>query len=209
MTDMSSPAKFRVRSDAELQALDDDALIEYICASRDAGELAATRRAVQILTWGLMSMITARMRLRVPGQYLEEASMEAFEKAARGSFRGESIGQFRSWCNAIINGTANDVLRRHYRERAALGVVASLDDESLHEESRVVSESGAVELGLVAEEVLATMNDEHRIVIELHVFEGLTAPEVCEQLDGMSPDNVAQIASRFRKRMREALDDGT
>jgi len=43
----------------------------------------------------------------------------------------------------------------------------------------------------------------------MHVFEGLSAPEVCERLDGMSPDNVAKIASRFRQRMRQALEGGT
>jgi hypothetical protein len=45
-------------------------------------------------------------------------------------------------------------------------------------------------------------------VIELHVFSGLTAGEVCDSIEGMSEDNVAQVASRFRAKLRARLDPG-
>ena len=52
-------------------------------------------------------------------------------------------------------------------------------------------------------------NEKHRLVIELHVFAGLTAGEVCDRIEGMSEDNVAQIATRFRAKLRARLDPDT
>ena len=63
---------------------------------------------------------------------------------------------------------------------------------------RTPSEAGAVELHLIIEELVAELSPAHRQVVELHVFEGVPAAETCERVDGMSPDNVAKIASRFQ-----------
>jgi len=46
-------------------------------------------------------------------------------------------------------------------------------------EPAVDSESGAVELRMIVEEVLEEYNEKHRLVIDLHVFGGPTAAEVC------------------------------
>jgi DNA-directed RNA polymerase specialized sigma24 family protein len=64
----------------------------------------------------------------------------------------------------------------------------------------------AVELRIIVEEVLETFNETHCSVIELHVWGGLTAAEVCDRIEGMTVDNVAQIASRFRAKLRARLD---
>lgn len=197
---------FHALTEHELQRKSDDELVGYICGARAEGDLRAVRTGVAILTWGNMSFIAAKMRLRVPPEHADEVAREAFEKAAMGAFRGECVGEFRSWLNTIINGTAADWMRRCYRRAGPHGEV-SLDDLDGGAEPFFASEGGAVELRLVTDEVLAEMNESHREVIELHVFEGLTAPEVCERLDGMSRDNVAKIASRFRQRMRAALKD--
>jgi DNA-directed RNA polymerase specialized sigma24 family protein len=54
--------------------------------------------------------------------------------------------------------------------------------------------------------VLETFNEKHRQVIELHIFGALPASKVCDRIGGMSEDNVAQIASRFRAKLRARLD---
>ena len=59
---------------------------------------------------------------------------------------------------------------------------------------------------IIVEKVLETFNKTHRYVIELHVFGGLNAAEVCDRIEGMTVDNVAQIASRFRAKLRTRLD---
>ena len=69
------------------------------------------------------------------------------------------------------------------------------------------SQAGAVELRVIIDEVIETFNEKHRQVIELHVFDGLPAVQVCERIADMSEDNVAQIASRFRARLRQRLDE--
>ena len=75
-------------------------------------------------------------------------------------------------------------------------------------EPSIESEAGAVELRIIVEEVLEIFNEKRRLVIELHVFGGLTAREVSDRIERMSEDNVAQIASRFRARLRARLDPG-
>ena len=54
------------------------------------------------------------------------------------------------------------------------------------------------------ERVLGRLNDAHRRVVELVVFEGRAAGEI----DGVSAANVHQITSRFRRALREELDTG-
>jgi DNA-directed RNA polymerase specialized sigma24 family protein len=75
-------------------------------------------------------------------------------------------------------------------------------------ERSLESEARAVELRMIVEEVIETFNVKHRLVIELHVFQGFIAAEVCDRITGMSEDNVAQIASRFRAKVRARLDPG-
>ena len=77
------------------------------------------------------------------------------------------------------------------------------------DEPFVDSESGAVELRIIIDDVLGTFNEKHTQVIELHVFGALPAVEVCDRIEGMSEDNVAQIASRFRAKLRARLDPDT
>ena len=61
---------------------------------------------------------------------------------------------------------------------------------------------------MVLDDVMSSLSDTHREVIEMHVIEGFPAPDVCMRIDGMSADNVAQIASRFRRQLRTALELG-
>ena len=94
------------------------------------------------------------------------------------------------------------------RRRRLLPSEHAGEDDVWGAEPALESEAGAVELRIIVEEVLETFNDKHRLVIELHVFEGFTAADVCDRIKGMSEDNVAQIASRFRAKLRARLDPG-
>jgi RNA polymerase sigma factor (sigma-70 family) len=82
------------------------------------------------------------------------------------------------------------------------------DEEVWGEEPATESEAGAIHLRIIIDEVLQELSEKHRRVIELHVFEALPAAEVCDRIDGMTEDNVAQIASRFRTKLRTRLDTG-
>ena len=65
------------------------------------------------------------------------------------------------------------------------------------------------------EECLEPLSDAHRTVVELNVFQDLDATETAKRVNDALPDldppmseaNVHKIVSRFRKCVREKLED--
>jgi len=199
---------FRTLSDSELERLGDDQLISYIRASRDAGAMAAARRALMLLIYGHADNVRRRLSLRVPAHVLEDLTQEVLVKAIAAAFAGSSVGEFRSWLHTIVERTAADHYRRAQRRPAEAPLPSEQggDERAWGQEPAVDGEAGAVELRIVVEEVLASFGEKQRRVIELHVLEGRPAREVCRMIEGMREDNVAQIASRFRRRLAAALE---
>ena len=198
---------FRPRAEHELHGLDDDGLIRYIREARDAGETSTARAALAILVYGYINAVRARLMLRVSVDVVDDLADEVLVRTVTAAFDGTSMGQFRSWLNTIVDRTAVDHYRRAGRRPRETPLVGDdgADDGPPPLEPSVESEAGAVQLRIVVDDVLDTFNPQHRQVIELHVMEQLTAAEVCDRIDGMRPDNVAQIASRFRVRLRAEL----
>lgn len=201
---------FRRRGDDELDTLDNEAIIAYIRAASDAGELEAAQRALAIAVWGNEANVRRRMALRVPAWAVEECAHEALARAFGSSFAGSSVGEFRSWLSTIVDRTAADFYRRADRrpKEAPLPDEHADEDEVWRSEIGFDGGEGAAEVRIVMAEVLDDMKAEHREVVLLHVIAGHPAQDVCERVGGMQPDNVAQIASRFRRTLRAALDAG-
>ncbi len=199
---------FNPRPDHELDLLSDEKLIAYLREASSAGDAAAAKRALAILVYGYASLVERRMALRVPRWAAEDAAHDALVRAIASAFDGTSEGEFRSWMGTIIERTAADWFRKRDRrpQEAPLPSEHLGSEEVWGEEPATASEAGAVELQIIVDGVMEQLSAPHRLVVELHVFDGLPASEVCEQVEGMSPDNVAQVASRFRKRLREALE---
>lgn len=200
---------FRTRSDDHLHRLSDDELIAYGREARAAGELAAARRALSFLVYGFAPDVMRRVTLRVPAHVVEDVSHDVLVRAIASAFDGHSIGQFRSWLNTIIDRAAADHFRRAARRpKESLLPSEHRDEQDVWGSERAVEdEAAAVELQIVVDDVLASFNPTHRQVIDLHVFEGYSARDVCDRIEGMSQDNVAQIASRFRTRLRARLEE--
>src|SRR6202042_2209683 len=196
-------------SDNELHQLSDDDLIAYGRAARDAGDLAAARRALAFLVYGHEADVTRRISLRVPAHVIDEVSHDVLVRAIAAAFDGQSVGQFRSWLNTIVDRAAADYFRRAARrpKESILPSEHAGEDDVWGDEPAVDGEAAAVELRIVIDEVLDSFNPTHRETIELNVFEGFTAREVCDRIDGMTEDNVAQIASRFRAKLRTRLEE--
>jgi RNA polymerase sigma factor (sigma-70 family) len=201
---------FQPRPDHELQQLADEELIVYIRQARDAVALSDARRGLMLLVYGYERDVKRRLSIKVPREVVDDLAHDALVRAIAAAFDGTSVGEFRGWLHTIVDRTAVDFFRRaERRPRETL-----LPSEHRHEddvwgaEPAVEGEAGAVELRIVVEEVLDGLNEKHRLVIEQHVFAGLTAAEVCGRIDGMSEDNVAQITSRFRGTLRDRLDPG-
>jgi RNA polymerase sigma factor (sigma-70 family) len=199
---------FRLLPDHELQRLGDEQLIAYIRDSRTDRELAAGRRGLAILVYGYERDVKRRLSLRVPTHVIDDVAHDALVKAIAAAFDGTSVGEFRSWLHTIVDRTAVDFYRRAERrpKESVLPSEHAGEEDVWGDEPSVDSEAGAVELRIVIEEALETFNEKHRQVIELHVFGALPASEVCDRIEGMSEDNVAQIASRFRAKLRARLD---
>lgn len=193
-------------SDIELQRLSDDDLIAYVRGARDAGELAAGRRALALLVFGYERDVRRRLSLRVPAHVVEDVAHDALVRAIAAAFDGSSQGEFRSWLHTIVDRAAADHFRKAARRPKETLLPSEHGDDLWGDEPSTDSGAGAVELGIIVQEILDDRSAEHRQVIELHVFDGWTAAETCSKIDGMSADNVAQIASRFRAKLRERLD---
>jgi RNA polymerase sigma factor (sigma-70 family) len=201
---------FQPIPDHELQQLADEQLIAYIRDARDSGELAHGRRGLMFLVYGYERDVKRRLSIKVPKHVVDDLAHDALVRAIAAAFDGSSVGEFRSWLHTIVDRTAVDFFRRAERrpKETMLPSEHAGEEDIWGAEPAVDGEAGAVELRIVVEELLETFNEEHRLVIDMHIFGGLTAAEVCGRIDGMSEDNVAQIASRFRAKLRARLDPG-
>jgi RNA polymerase sigma factor (sigma-70 family) len=201
---------FEPLPDHDLDRLSDEELIAYIRAARDDGQLAQARRGLAILVYGYERDVKRRVSIKVPSYAVDDLAHDALVRAIAAAFDRSSVGEFRSWLHTIVDRTVADFYRRAERrpKETILPSEHAGEDDIWGAEPSLESEAGAVELRIIVEEVLDTFNEKHRVVIELHVFEGFTAGEVCDRIKGMSEDNVAQIASRFRAKLRARLDPG-
>jgi RNA polymerase sigma factor (sigma-70 family) len=199
---------FRPLPDHELHQLSDEQLIAYIRDGRTAGALAHARRGLMFLVYGYERDVKRRLSLKVPAHVVDDLAHDALVRAIAAAFDGSSVGEFRSWLHTIVDRTAVDFFRRAERrpKESILPSEHAGEEDVWGAEPSIDSDASAVELRIVVEEVLETFNETHRSVIELHVFGALTAAEVCDRIEGMTVDNVAQITSRFRAKLRTRLD---
>lgn len=172
---------FRPLPDHELRRLSDEELIDYIRQARMVGDLAAGRRGLAFLVYGYEPDVRRRLSLKLPKHAVEDVAHDALVRAIAAAFDGTSRGEFRSWLHTIVDRTAVDYYRRAERrpKETPLPSEHAGEEEVWGEEPFTDSEAGAVELRIIIDEVIETFNEKHRRVIELHVFGGLPAAQVC------------------------------
>jgi RNA polymerase sigma factor (sigma-70 family) len=199
---------FQSLADHDLHRLSDEQLIDYLRAARAAGDAVAGRRALAFLIYGYERDVQRRLALKVPAHVVSDVAHDALVRAIAAAFDGRSQGEFSNWLHTIVDRTAADYHRRAARrpKESRLPIEHRDEDGVGGPEASTEDESAAVELRILVDQVIAEFNPTHQRVIELHVFSALPASQVCDRIDGMSKDNVAQIASRFRARLRDRLD---
>ena len=198
--------RFERKPDHELDRLDDEALVAYARAARDAGDPAAGARAIAVLVYGYWSNVERRVRMKVPREHVEDVTADIVASAIQSAFDGTSIGEFRAWLATITSRRVADYHRRAEKTPATVPLVADPDEAGARDPA-AASEEGLVETRDVVERVLAGLSEAHRRVIELVVFEARTASQAAQDVPGMREDNVHQIVSRFRRALRRALQD--
>jgi RNA polymerase sigma factor (sigma-70 family) len=198
---------FRPRPEADLGRLSDEDLIAYLRAAHAAGATDAARTALQLLVFGYWTHVAFRLERKLPSHTVEDVTGDVIVRAIQSAFSGHSVGEFRSWLNTITDRAIADF----YRTRSRRPEEAPLERDE--DEGRSIEPApdgrGYVEVQAVIEDLLAEMRPDHRRVTELVVFEDRPASAVAGEVEGMSTDNVYQVVSRFRSRLRELLEVDT
>ena len=210
---------FRPLNDHELDRLDSDGLIAYIRAADAAGDGAAAERALGILVFRHIDDVRWRIVLKIPGADVDDVATEVVASAINSTFAGEAKGQFLSWLNTIVKRRIAD----YHRKRASQPDTTPYPEEHAEAEDiwgasgAVEDETGVVEVQSVVEQGLAELNEVHRRVVELYVFEDWSAQETADEINKMfeghpdlstpmTNDNVHQIKRRFSEWIRRRLN---
>ncbi len=198
---------FRELSEQELALLTDDDLIAYIRGSRSAGRAPAVRLALQMLVFGYWDTLVARAGLKLPRDAAEDMASTALESAIKSAFDGESVGEFRSWMHTILARKISE----HYRSREGkprlVPLISENPEESWGDEPSVEPDEGAlVDLRAAVVRAYDELPAKHQTVIDLYVLSQYSASEAAAQT-GEGENNVHQIGSRFRRRVRALLDE--
>ena len=208
---------FRRRKDYELGPLEDEELLAYAVAARDAGETDAMQEALAILVFRRYDNLVRRAGLKVPKADAEDIASKTIADAIVARFQGTSEGEFWKLVSTILARRIADFLEKRKRslDEAPLPEEHA-DDEDIHGGPAAVTQDPTTALGAqdVIDRRLDALSDVHRRVVELSVFEDLEAKDVAERVNeehpGLNPpmsvDNVHQITSRFRKDLRDDLE---
>lgn len=201
---------FRERSEHELALLTDDELIAYLRRARAAGSTAAARLALQLLVFGYWDALVARAALKVPRAAAEDMAATALESAIKSAFDGVSVGELRSWLHTILARR----IAEHYRSKEGRPRLVALISE--HPEDEAVwgfepsvdpADGTVVDVRRAVATAYAELSEGHRAVVDLYVLSEYSAAEAAAGT-GEGENNVHQIGSRFRKRVRALRDEG-
>lgn len=153
--------------------------------------------------------IAAQVALKVPESHVEEVTDQVLDRALKAAFDGDSVGEFRSLL-ATIRRRA--IAEFHRGARSKLRTVG-LDVEGAQDtHERALADPGPDPVDAVAttwatDQALAALRPHHRHVVRRFVFDDLTAADTCAEVEGMTTDNVSQIARRFRADLRRRLEE--
>jgi RNA polymerase sigma factor (sigma-70 family) len=208
-----SLAEFRELPEHRLNGLNDEQLIDYLRAARAERRHETMKPAIAVLVFGYHDTLRNRARLKLPDHDVADVVSETMASAVASAFGGSSVGEFRSWLHTILSRRIAD----YHDARSRSPKTTSLPSEHQGEDDVWGHEPGvpfegdaqhARDCVRVAYEELE--NKRHRRVIDLYVFGPLSAAETAELVgDEMSEANVHQISSRFQKRVKELLEEGS
>src|SRR5262245_2286096 len=159
--------------------------------ARAAGHPSA-RRALAILVFGHWANVERRIRMKVPESHVTDLTGDVIADAIASAFNGSSVEQFVAWLRTITQRAIADFYRR------GAGTVPPAEPPAI--EPSAPSEEGAVEVRDAVERVLATMREDHQLVVDIMVFGGGTAGDVVREVRGVTEANAHQIVSRLDRK---------
>ena len=202
-------SNFRKLKEHELVTLPDEQLIAYIQKARTAGRTETMTLALSVLVFGYLDIVTRRVALKVPGADVDDVAHEAILSAIRSAFAGESIGEFRAWLNRITVRRIADYHRKLEGKPKTVPLLSGdeEDDAGWGEVPSAEFEGVSLDAERAIETEYGALSEAHQRIVDAYVFADRPASEVTSE-EGTSEDNVHQVASRFRRRVRDLLEDG-
>ncbi|MGH2780140.1 MAG: RNA polymerase sigma factor [Thermoleophilaceae bacterium] len=212
--------RFHELNDAQLDDLSDEDLIAYIRHGRAAGRHDAVTTGLRVMVFGHYGNVERRVRMKVPVEAIDEVTGEIIIRAMKSAFDGESVGQFVSWLKVITSRVIAEYWRKGDKAQGGVERPDALPDRDASDQAggRGVapeprSEGGyaAVDTQAVVDDLLAGLgSDKHRRGVELYLLDGWSAAEAGRKVgdelgEELSEQNVHQIASRFRRELRDQL----
>ena len=209
----ADPSEFRdCRSEGELAALSDEALLAYIVAEREARRPLCVKRAVSILAFAYEDFVHYKVADKVPPEDVDDVVGTVLESVVKSAFDGRSVGELKSWLKVITQRRIADYHEARGRtpETTPLPGGGSDDGEDAvwGIEPGVGDETDVVAIREAAGRVLETRSEVHQHVIRLYGpnelgFMAFGAAEAARLVaDGhgtsMSEANVHQIWRRYK-----------
>jgi DNA-directed RNA polymerase specialized sigma24 family protein len=217
------PAEYRdCRSEGELAALSDEALLAYIVAEREADRPHCVKRAVSILAFGYEDFIRYRVVEKVPPEDVDDVVGTVIESVVKSAFDGRSVGELRSWLKVIAQRRIADYYdgRERSPDTRPLpdGGGDDSDDGTWGAEPGIDDETDVIAIREAAGRVLETRSDVHQHVIRLYGpnelgYMALGAAEAARivadaHAGSMSEANVHQIWRRYKSDLDGELGVG-
>ena len=205
--------RFRVLSESRLAELEPATLLAYVHAARATGDLEAAALALQLLIWRHRRLIRALAAAKVPEYRVDEASDFCLTQCAAAIVRNPPDAQnerhFRGWLASVVHNQVVSWWRRNARHEDvwSLDAAARGEDGPSWDVPAIESGYAVAEYGDVIERQLDRLSETHRRVVELRVFDGLPSREAADRMladygERVTPTNIDQIASRFRRDCR-------
>ena len=198
-----------------------DKLVQYVHRARLAGNPEAAWRAATVLVDSYMALIYEWTRKKMPPREVEEAADGAYVKVME-ALRDNppemvNQNQLRGWVRTIVYLHCAGLYRDPKEEsrRSSRSADWSYEDGNLAMEKFLCVDDHGFEFAEYKEIVqrnFEELSDEHQLVINYSVFADLQSKDVCEILleeHGLEyqPNNIDQIAGRFRKKCLGDVED--
>ena len=126
--------------------------------------------------------------LRVPDSMIEDLVQETFERLIRKLDSYDQEKKFSAWLMTVGRNLYFDERRKQARQKDRQTEIAR-PQQSTPEEEVVVRQS--------ASELLQTLNDQERFLVDLRIFQGLAFAEIAE----LTNENETTLRSRFFRLM--------
>jgi DNA-directed RNA polymerase specialized sigma24 family protein len=193
----------RPLGDAALLRRSPEQILCQVRRARRAGAHGDARHWLGLLAWRYRPMVRACVAQRVPAEHVDDVTASALTRALTARFDGVSVGEYVRFLRTIADRSACDF----HRHRARQPAVTTLGDE--HDGwQEPAAEDGEIEaLGVhsAIRDVLSDVRPAHAEAVMLHVLGGWSAAEVAARVPRMTAANVHQVATRFRRSLRDAL----